>query len=425
MSLKNEFPSAKTRAAQRRSGVSSRGLLSLVALSLLGIVAFTVISRKKEPVVPPPAGAQVEPSPEPAVIKPAVRSEAYAPRQHRPIVTSTPLQSASTAPSAAPLSAARLAEYETKTGTIDRNQAAALAQDIRGLIAQGAPALPTIGEYLDRLKDVGLDGLESTFKYPTLRTALIDAAYQIDGPESTQLFLKTLQTSADPFEVGLLAKFLDEQAPGQFGSNIADAARETLQMAAKGELQGRDVAAAFKALEIAQQPNAAEEMQSYVKSWGHYALMGLAALPNEAGVPALVQQIQTPENAKTTVGQFALQMLAQIAPKSPQAQAALLQAINSGSIPDAAWPKMVTGLAGDQYSFGDPRLADVDPQKLQRGATTYHIKFANENFYSLPIPSDGADIPERQRIVDSLLSSNPSPAARQALEKARAALSTR
>jgi hypothetical protein len=422
MSLKNEFPFAKARAAQRRAGVSSRGLLSLVALSLFGIVVFTVISRKKEPVVPPPAGAQVEPSPEPALIKPVVRGEANVPRQHRPIVTSAPVQPASTTPTAA-LSAARLAEYETKTGTIDRNQAAALAQDIRALIGQGAPALPTIGEYLDHLKDVGLDGLESTFKYPTLRTALIDAAYQIGGPESTQLLLKTLQTSADPFEVGLLAKFLNEQAPGQFGANMADAARETLQMAAKGELQGRDVAAAFKALEIAQQPNAAEEMQSYVKSWGHYALMGLAALPNEAGVPALVQQIQTAENAKTSEGQFALQMLAQIAPRSSQAQAALLQAINSGSIPDAAWPRIVTGFAGDQYSFGDPRLSDVDPQKPQRRPTTYHIKSANENFYSLPIPSDNADIGERQRIVDLLLNSNPSLAARQALEKARTALS--
>jgi hypothetical protein len=420
--LKTKVRHPERYPAQGDGGFSIRPLLfSLVGLGLLLIVALKLTSSKREQIGQASTPEQPALMPERFEAEPVARTEAQPIKPREPILRPAPVQPVTNAP-ATTVAATRLTEYETKAGKFDENQAARLAQDIRGLITQGAPALATIGEYLDRLKDVGLDGFESSLKYPTLRTALMDAAHQIGGPESTQLFLKTLQTSADPFEVGLLAKFLNDQAPGQFGANIADAARDTLQMAAKGELQGRDVGAAFKALEIAQQPNAAEEMQSYLKSWRHYALMGLAALPNEAGVPALVQQIQTPENAKTTESQFALQLLAQISTKSPQAQAALVQAVSAGIVPDSAWPRLITGLAGDQYLYGDPRLSGTEVQAPQRGLTTYHIRGGNENFYSLPIPADSSDIGERQRIIESLLNSNPSPGAKQALEKARMAL---
>jgi hypothetical protein len=109
-------------------------------------------------------------------------------------------------------------------------------------------------------------------------------------------------------------------------------------------------------------------------------------------------------------------MLAQVAGQYNEAGAALLDQARAGQIPDSAWSKIVTGLAGDQYEIGAP------PPGIQSGLKTYHIQSGNQNFYSLPLgPGDQAT--QNLQLINQLLAATSSPVGRQALQNAQASLS--
>jgi hypothetical protein len=232
---------------------------------------------------------------------------------------------------------------------------------------------------------------------------------------------KTLQNTADPFEIGLLGKYLEQQAPGQYKTEVLAAARETLKMAAQDQLGGRDVAPLFQVLQKGDEAEALKDIEGTGNKWNYYATMAAASLPG--GVDTLVNKVQDAQAANNTEGRFAWQMIAQLSTQSPQAREALIAQAQAGNIPESAWPKIATGLAGDQYSYGDPRLKDTEVNNQVAGLKTYHIQSGNQNFYSLPLGANGgADVGERQAVIDRLLGLNIPPAAKEALQNGRNSL---
>ena len=123
---------------------------------------------------------------------------------------------------------------------------------------------------------------------------------------------------------------------------------------------------------------------------------------------------------------MAFQMLAQIATEYPDAGAALIDQARRNQIPDAAWRKIATGLAGDQYQIGMPPELSALTSPLP-GLKTYHIESGNQNFYSLPLNANlsSDQISQRLALIDQLLAAASSPAAVDALKNARALLGKR
>src|SRR5437867_4158950 len=85
-------------------------------------------------------------------------------------------------------------------------QAAQWKQNLRQLVQQGRDAVPAIAEFLKQNKDVDFGtGVNQALGYGSLRRAMFDALAQIGGPEAVWAAGETLQNSADPREIALLA----------------------------------------------------------------------------------------------------------------------------------------------------------------------------------------------------------------------------
>src|SRR5260221_234678 len=153
-------------------------------------------------------------------------------------------------------------------------------------------------------------------------------------------------------------------------------------------------------------------------------MMTLASLPEGAGVPTLVNLIKDPSMTGSGKANFALQMLAQIAPQYPDAASALIEQARLNQIPDRAWRQIITGLSGDQYQFAkDPTDGSV-PARTLSDLKFYHIEYGNQNFYSTPVTMNWQEeeINQRRALIDKLLAVNTNPTAAQALQAARDSL---
>jgi len=110
------------------------------------------------------------------------------------------------------------------------------------LVRQGAKAVPAIQDYLDKNLDSNYGNVKGAEElgYSSVRHAFLDTLKQIGGPEAEGAMVHVLQTTAEPNEVGELARNLEAQAPGQYRDQILQAAREALDMAHDGRL-GKDI----------------------------------------------------------------------------------------------------------------------------------------------------------------------------------------
>lgn len=321
----------------------------------------------------------------------------------------------------------RLAHVDPSQEKLTQQQAAELKKGFTDLVGQGAAAVPAIRLFLEQNQDLSFDdGTESNLVgYSSVRAGLLDTLRQIGGPEATDAFIGTLRTTADPAEIALLARYLEEQAPGQHRQEVISAARETLEQAARGELQVRETGPLFQVMQNYGDANVVADLEKAIPQWQYYATMALAGLPEGQGIPTLVQRVQEPASSGKAPNTFALQMLAQMAAQHPDAASALVEQARLGQIPDRAWTKIVEGLAGDQYQFGKPAVQEDNPALPPAGLKTYHIESGNQNFYSLPFNLYGSPehAAQRRAVVDQLLAVATKPAAVQALQNARAVLS--
>jgi hypothetical protein len=316
---------------------------------------------------------------------------------------------------------ARLTSLDTNK-PLRPEQAAAVKQDLAQLAAQGTNAIPAIRQFLQKNQDLSLDDIKggNAVGYGSLRAGLFDVLRQIGGTEGVAALTDVLRSTADPDEIGQLARRLEELAPGEHRDEILSAARDTLAQVAESKSKV-DVASLFQILQTYGDANVVPDLQKSVTQWGYYGLMALAGLPDGQGIPALVQQARQLGPDGTAKDAFAVQMLAQVAAQSPEAASALLEEVKAGHIPDGAWRSISDALAGDQYQFiKDPNASSASLMQTP-GLNTYHIEAGNENYYSVSLTASGsaADLGQRSALIDQLLAATSNPAAIAALEQAK------
>ena len=320
---------------------------------------------------------------------------------------------------------AALTNLDFKAGPLTPEKTAEWRQALQQLTQQGAAAVPAIREFLERNRDIDFTAANagSALGEPSLRFALFDALKQIGGPEAQALAAQTLQTTADPREIALLAKNLDQQAPDQYRQAAVDAARAALAMAAEGKLGGRDVGPLFEVLQQYGGAGVVPDLERATGQWRYYAAIALAGLPDGAGVPSLIQMVEDPNGAAKGGRQAALQMLAEVSPQYPAASTALIEQAKLNQIPNATWINISEVLAGHSYQIGSPE-ADGAGTGSGSNIKSYHLEFGNQNFFSSPNPAvlNTDQINQRVSLIDQLLAVNSNATAAELLQRSRASL---
>ncbi|MBI2924834.1 MAG: hypothetical protein HYY24_03915 [Verrucomicrobia bacterium] len=429
------------------------------ALVMLGVVAVGVIIAYQHFTKPPPPAApstaapasgedaaSVKPLPAPAAQEPEVASmpeppAVQVPAKHpaRPPRSSTsppPAPAPPLGPESAPSQQliAGLTQLKLSDTGLTAEQAQMVSDSLKQIVAQGGAAVPAIREFLERNQDLsfGTPAGRPGAGPSSLRLGLIDALAQIGSDEALGLSRQVLQTTADPLEIARLTRNLEQQAPGQFREEALAAAREALAQAAQGQLGNRDVAPLFQVLQAYGDASVVSDLVTSTPRWNYYATMTLANLPEGQGVPTLIQLAQNTGEITSTKANFPLQMLAQVAPQFPEAQAALLEQARANRIPDSAWTGIAIALAGDQFQLGYQYLDSNFAVPQGPGLKTYHIVAGNQNYFSTAGPMtftkggpagwSDEQIAARQTLIDQLLAVNSNPTAVQALQRARNSL---
>ena len=416
-----------------------------IYLLLLGLglgIGYQILSSfvDRSPTPPSPASGATNPSEELVGVPMApasaparqlrVKHATVASRYQVTTPAAAPAQNA--APPAPPLPASsahaqqlinQLTQVSLGGGALTADQAQQLKQNLSLLTQQGADAVPAIREFLARNQDLNFgEGSPQLVGYPTLRVGLLDGLRQIGGPEAVDVSRQVLQTTANPLELAVVARNLEEAAPGQHRAEVLSAARETLAQIAEGKLPAQEVAPLFQVLQTYGDGSVAAALEKTVPQYSYYALMALAGLPSGEGIPSLVQLTKSAVATGTGQSVFALQMLAQVSAQYPDAATALVELARQNQIPDSAWLMIAHGLGGDQYQFVRQLPDDTFPVSSGPGVKTYHTSTGNQNFYSTALSENwpATEIDRRRSLVDQLLAANPNPTAAQALAKAQA-----
>jgi hypothetical protein len=309
-------------------------------------------------------------------------------------------------------------------------QVAEIKESLDQIQLQGAAGVPAIAEFLARNQDIDFADAKGNSPVGTssLRASLLDALSKIGGSAAQQVMVDTLRTTADPAEIGLLGKHLEDTAPGQYRQELVAAAREALDQALKGDAPVRDFGPLFDTLRKFGDGEVISDLERALPRWGHYAAIALAGLPGGEGIPVLAQQIQNESARKPEHYLFSFQLLAQVAGQYPAAGAALIEAAQQGQIPDEAWRQMAQGFLSEaKYEYGRPgrKVPRVSsPGDRISAWTTYNASGTAVQIYnSPPLYTESADvIQNRLGVIEQLLAGNSNPAAVKELDEARAAL---
>ena len=292
---------------------------------------------------------------------------------------------------------------------------------IQELKQQGQEGIMAIREFLESGQDVSF--AEFTGKtppeYSSLRTALIDALIEMGGSEAVDFLASMLQATTSPEEVALLAKGLEQSAPGVYRAEIMKVVRTMLDTALKGtpgQFQG--FGHLFGVIQDYGDVSTAVELENIYReappARGEFALMALSKLPEGNGVPTLtgiVNEMARDPGAYGTKYEVALRMLTQASREYADAGEALLGLAAAGNIPPSAFTAVAAALGGTEQQL---ITKSSDVSKLSR-AEVYINGRAAETW------SD-ADIDQRLGLIDRLLRTNPQPTAVKALEEARSRL---
>src|SRR5947208_3433314 len=109
-----------------------------------------------------------------------------------------------------------LCPLDRPVAPMTQEEAAQWKEHLQALVRQGPEAVPAIVEFLKRNKDLDFDpGTSEAIGYASARKAMFDAMLQIGGLEGVSGMLQTLQTTADPREIALLAQDLEKLEPEQ------------------------------------------------------------------------------------------------------------------------------------------------------------------------------------------------------------------
>jgi hypothetical protein len=215
--------------------------------------------------------------------------------------------------------------------------------------------------------------------------------------------------------------------PGTHNAQVLEAARQALTMAGEGKLPDRDVAPLFEVFQKYGDAGLAQELTTNSKQWNYYSMFTLARLPDDAGIPTLVQIASGDLPVGGGARVPALQMLAEAAGTSEVARNALVDQAKKNTLSAYNWATLESILAGDQVRFSDSAFdtgqATARPSDVKRT----HISSGNQNFFSAP-PPEGLtpeQIQQRSALIDELLQVTTDPSGVQALQRSKALLERR
>lgn len=319
----------------------------------------------------------------------------------------------------------RLAAVNLTAGALTAEQAVAWRENLRQLVQQGIAAVPAIREFLEKNTDVNFGpDAAAILGYTSLRMALFDALTQIGTPVAEAVLDETLQNTTNPLEIAQLAQDLNKLEPGMYQRDVLGAARQTLALAAGGNLPNNaDVAPLFQVLQQFGGADAVADLEGGAAQWNYYAAIALAQLPDGAGIPSLIQMAGGQPGGERTA---ALQMLAGAASQSSAAQDALVNLIRQNNLSAYDWTTLVPFLAGNQIVFQSSAfgnlLAGVNPNDLRKTL----ISASNQSFFTAPLAAlTPGQIQQQQAMLDRLLALTANPAAIQAMQQAKAMLEQR
>ena len=232
-----------------------------------------------------------------------------------------------------------------------------------------------------------------------------------------------LQASADPREIALLAQDLEHLEPGQHRQEVLDAARQTLEMASAQRLEMPDAAPLFEVLQKFGGPAVVTDLERAASQWNYYGTISLAQLPDNAGVPALVELAQDPKTS-SNVRDATLQMLAQVSDRSPDARATLLALGRMNQWSLFTWQTVASSLTGDQVGLLNSAFEDHQALVGISGLRTVSTS-DNQNFFAFPSILTPDQATQRLSFIDDLLSAIGDPAVREVLQRSRTVLMNR
>jgi hypothetical protein len=293
-------------------------------------------------------------------------------------------------------------------------------EDVRAeMVASGAEAVPAIREFLARNVDSDWGpGARRVLGYDSARVAMFDALLRIGGSEAEAALAATLAEAKAPREIALLARNLEQLAPGQYGELAVEAARQALAVAGANTTQ--DVAPLFEVLQRFGGAIIAPDLEGAASQWHYYATLALAQLPDAAGVSALVR-LAEPENPESRpAADPAVRMLAGLAIQHQEARLAFLELARNERVPASTWAQLGPILAGAQMQFSGGVFAADSRLDHAAGPQHVHLNFGNQNFWTgLPAVAVSAEQWEKHlEWLDQLAAVATTPTAKAAVQEA-------
>jgi len=165
------------------------------------------------------------------------------------------------------------------------------------------------------------------------------------------------------------------------------------------------------------------DLEKAARQWNYYGPIALGLLPDNAGVPSLIQMVQDPK-VTVSVRDAAFEMLAQLSTGSAEARAALIEQARSNRMSEFAWRITAPVLAGDQVGLLNSAFEDRGGLAQVGGVRTTGTS-DNQHFFSAPVSITPEQASQRTALLDELLSVTADPIAREILQQSKDSLSKR
>jgi len=178
----------------------------------------------------------------------------------------------------------RLDQIEPLTAEL----AAEWKTNLMQLAEQGATGVAAIREFLPEECGHGFwPNGGQMLGYTSARVAMFGALQQIGGPEAISVMLETLQTTADPREIALLAQSVeDARTRGSTDRNYWRSTPDPIEQLSARKLETADVAPLFEVLQKYGASDVVPDLEKAARQWNYYGPIALGLLPDNAGVPA-------------------------------------------------------------------------------------------------------------------------------------------
>ncbi|MSU63826.1 MAG: hypothetical protein EXS31_15740 [Pedosphaera sp.] len=321
---------------------------------------------------------------------------------------------------------AQLSQLNLGGSPMTPEQSANIAEQLQRISALGTPAVAAIRDFLEKGENSSFGaaklpgGASSAASASDLRVGVLDSLAKIGGPEAVAVAGEALQKSMSPSEITLLARALEQQAPGQFTGAALSASRQALASLSKNGSTEQDVSGLFQVLQKYGDASVIPELQNLSQQWRYYGMIAMGGMADGQGVSALINMTQAPGAQASGYQQIATQMLAQLATSSAEAQAALIAQAKAGEIHN--WSEVAQSLSGARLTYGADVLAGDSNNPDLKVAATHHVVAGNQNFRTINVPLAEPQIAQNEALIEQLLIHAQDPAAREALQKAKANL---